>query len=99
MEKKEKKQINFNLPAFLFSIMVIFFISAIVAVIVVGITTRDEVVGADGYAVISIDGYTDTIYFTEKYLSRGVYTFYTIDGRKINCHKDNVVIYYDEDSD
>lgn len=97
MNKKEKRE--FSLPLFCFIAAVILFVVSIVSLVVYCITSRDKIVGRDGYAVISLDGYTDTIYFTEKYLSGGVYTFILDDGREVRCHRDNVVIYYDEDKE
>lgn len=104
MKKKEKKENNeerYDLTHIMRIGFIMFVITAVVLIVcvVLGIHLREVKNERDGYAEISMGLYNKTIFFTEVYEDGDIYTFYLVDGGEIQCHRDKVVIYYDEDKE
>ena len=92
----KKKESSIYRKVLIFTFLALIIIVMIVAVVVFWQTTGYKVIGK---AVVSINGYTDSIYFTDIYLSGDYYVFISYDGKEVRCHCDNVVIYYDDNKE
>lgn len=100
-EKKENNEERYDLTHIMRIGLIMFLITAVVLIVsvVLGIHLREVKNERDGYAEISMGLYNKTIFFTEVYEDGDIYIFYLVDGGEIQCHRDRVVIYYDEDKE
>lgn len=97
MKKREKTDLEFVFNTGL--IIFLITIAVLIIIMIVSISSQNKNNEREGYAVITLDGYTDTIYFTKVDEFDAYYKFYLVDGSEVYCHRYNVVIYYDEEYD